>query len=1218
MRTTPRWRAGLGALAALCLLASIGPAVARPGGLLPDVGDAVEKASEPLVWGDFAPAFPGDIVVSQPDGSKFKALLTGGEIGGTLEVDGYTVTKRADGWWVFAAGREGRSLLETVARVGLDQRPTDLALGVGRVANVWSDGKGGDLRTQALRQLQMASYQAAEQARAAGAPRVFKFPVIMLATWWDEEAGQTSPQFQEGNTPEAFKELLDGFGGNDTGTLTEFYFENSFGQFLVQVDVFGPYASPRSVEDRCYYGGIDPSTDPIDDLDPLDNALPGGGGAVGMAVEGVPQADVDIDFSEYDNDGDGFVDFTAMLHSGPDMAATGDPCHTWSHAIEAGLAGPIVEEAAGLEPGTLGHGIPTSDGVLVNRLFTMPEIDLEIGVAVHEMAHALGEPDYYNPDYTSMGTGDWDIMAGGSWFGNPPGSNPTGFNPASKIFQGWITPKLVKDDVKDLVLQPRNLLPSPGYAADQVDPNIVLVPTKSIAVGETDEMGHTWDETDVYGLTKDGDRYVIEGYFLENWSRSILAPAFDPKMPRSSMFDRQALASGLMVWHFDYYLRSNVYYGANDAGTDPNRPQMDPVEWDYNDNSQELQLGMTRGEPQDLVAAAATGITSGTRAPRPGVPVVQGEPQDDVAFTGSVPPTATSSHDFTVEANPASYRMRASVVGTGDCKLRLLHDGEPVGDEADDGFVGDEELIEVVQPEPGPWTLEVADYLACGDYEAAVTFSKSEGVFDTRGAGDTWSNWTEKPTGWAFTNVRPVEGEGVDTILDAGQGTITLDVLRLDAGDTDVSPGFVSPFDLDAGAVNKMTVPVFNNGGTNQPKVGVTVRRGSTVIASGSVAVGPYSRATFAFDHKPSSEGTQALTVTVDPAGAISEVSEGNNAQRSIIEVSPSGGRVLVVDDDGAGDAQDSVTGPLSVLGITFDVVRPPVTAEHMKRYQAVVWEAGLERYQGQLSVEDRAAIAAYLDGGGRLLYMSPRAASAIGEPAGSTNPLQSEDAPAFLADYFGATWIDTQQVGGGRVTGTGDILGTDAFDMTVMAGRPLQDVFGAAESAVGSVVPVATWEKGGDDSLMGVRVQGDAEHGGFRSVFFGFNPSQVLSADATVSIIERSLGHLGVAPASYPAPRMVVLRHTSVRQSVPGTDVQIIVFTKGGSVTPTLTYRRHGGPTVTSVKMTRGRLAGTWQATIPGSIVTTDGVDYVIDAGTARSPFTNPIPHYISVGYKK
>lgn len=378
-----------------------------------------------VVWGDLYPANPADIVVKQPDGSTFKASLTNAEIGGSLEYQGYTVRKRPDGWWVFATGRDDRGrLIGSDARVGINARPSGIKPSVGRTENVWTRSTGHDIRTQMFEQLQIAAAKAqAQQAQAApGEPTLFKFPVLMLATWWDESQGQTAPQFQEGHDAEFFKKILDGFGGNPSGTLTEFYFENSYGQFLVQVDVFGPYTSERSQEDRCYYGGIEAPESQSDDLDPIDSVLGvGGGGAAGMAAEAVPQADPEVDFSVYDNNADGTVDFTGLVHSGPDMAATGDPCHTWSHAIDASL-------------GTAA-GIPTTDGVLVKRVFTMPEINLEIGVATHEMAHALGEPDYYNPSYTSAGTGDWDIMAGGSWFGNPPGSNPTGFQPASKILR---------------------------------------------------------------------------------------------------------------------------------------------------------------------------------------------------------------------------------------------------------------------------------------------------------------------------------------------------------------------------------------------------------------------------------------------------------------------------------------------------------------------------------------------------------------------------------------------------------------------------------------------------------------------------------------------------------------------------------------------------------------------------------------------------------------
>ena len=181
-----------------------------------------------------------------------------------------------------------------------------------------------------------------------------------------------------------FKRLLDGFGGNPNGTLTEFYFENSFGQFLVQVDVYGPYTSQRSRQDRCYYGGIEPGDDGGTDLDLLDDLLGiGGGGGIGMAGEAVPQADVDVDFSQYDNDGDGVVDFIGIVHSGADMAVTGDPCNTWSHAIQVTL-GRSTRARRPAEDGPAAGCRPTT-ACSSTGVFTMPEFD-ELGARADRSA----------------------------------------------------------------------------------------------------------------------------------------------------------------------------------------------------------------------------------------------------------------------------------------------------------------------------------------------------------------------------------------------------------------------------------------------------------------------------------------------------------------------------------------------------------------------------------------------------------------------------------------------------------------------------------------------------------------------------------------------------------------------------------------------------------------------------------------------------------------
>ena len=99
-------------------------------------------------------------------------------------------------------------------------------------------------------------------------------------------------------------------------------------------------------------------------------------------------------------------------------------------------------------------------------------------------------------------------------------------------------------------------------------------------------------------------------------------------------------------------------------------------------------------------------------------------------------------------------------------------------------------------------------------------FFEGATAFITSGAADTWSNWSKKPTGWAFTNVSGY-GNGIDMSNEAGgTDSISLDVLDLSQA-VDVSPGFVTGATnkaggmsgLNLGRANKLVVPVFSNGG---------------------------------------------------------------------------------------------------------------------------------------------------------------------------------------------------------------------------------------------------------------------------------------------------------------------------------------------------------------------------------------------------------------------
>jgi immune inhibitor A len=108
-----------------------------------------------------------------------------------------------------------------------------------------------------------------------------------------------------------------------------------------------------------------------------------------------------VDFSQYDNDGDGFVDAILIVHAGRGAEWASTAGDIWSHQWST-VSQPLV------------------DGVRVSTYVTAPEFwvspgDITIGVYVHELAHAFGLPDYYDVDQTSLGIGDWSLMAYGSW-----------------------------------------------------------------------------------------------------------------------------------------------------------------------------------------------------------------------------------------------------------------------------------------------------------------------------------------------------------------------------------------------------------------------------------------------------------------------------------------------------------------------------------------------------------------------------------------------------------------------------------------------------------------------------------------------------------------------------------------------------------------------------------------------------------------------------------
>lgn len=131
-----------------------------------------------------------------------------------------------------------------------------------------------------------------------------------------------------------------------------------------------------------------------------------------------------VDFSQYDNDSDGYVDAVILVHTGPGAEFTASDDDIWSHKWS--VPSPRLK-----------------DGVYIFNYTIQPEYwsspgDITCGVYCHELGHIFGLPDLYDTDYSSRGIGKWSLMAYGSWNGpTSMGDYPSELDAWSRIELGF-------------------------------------------------------------------------------------------------------------------------------------------------------------------------------------------------------------------------------------------------------------------------------------------------------------------------------------------------------------------------------------------------------------------------------------------------------------------------------------------------------------------------------------------------------------------------------------------------------------------------------------------------------------------------------------------------------------------------------------------------------------------------------------------------------------
>ncbi len=203
-------------------------------------------------------------------------------------------------------------------------------------------------------------------------------------------------------------------GTHPTGSMRDYYKEVSYNQFDMDGGSIGPMGWITADYNYEHYH---------------QNNYGFNGGAAEMAQEACLKADAmyDLDWSQFDNDGDGVVDGLIIIHQGAGGEG-GSPNQIWSHV---GIINPPLE----------------FDGVIINRYSIQPETrggnSMEtIGTICHEFGHMMGLPDLYDTAYTTKPTpiGKWCMMAEGSSIGSPYGSKPSHFCGWAKYKLGWVNP----------------------------------------------------------------------------------------------------------------------------------------------------------------------------------------------------------------------------------------------------------------------------------------------------------------------------------------------------------------------------------------------------------------------------------------------------------------------------------------------------------------------------------------------------------------------------------------------------------------------------------------------------------------------------------------------------------------------------------------------------------------------------------------------------------
>lgn len=363
------------------------------------------------------PAKPGIVVMTQPDGTEINVQLKGDERHHFyLTDDGYFLVEDK-GWFYYADVDEAGMDVNSHIKAG----PASLrgADAKAFLASVNMERVTAEMQNRADRVMNNRLTPPVNRSPSTNIDKGLfpdaNFPVhgeqravVILVEYSDVKFTLSDPK-------DYFTRMLNEPGFNDyggTGSARDFFELCSSGLFLPDFDVLGPVTLPQN---QAYYGGNDWSGN---DKNPEQ-----------MAVHACDILDDEVDFSQYDRDGDGVIDNVFIFYAGRGEASGGAPNTVWPHSWNV----------------TAGDYTPHYyDGVQLDRYACSNEWEGSrpdgVGTFVHEFSHVMGLPDLYATSYTSSFTpGAWSAMDYGPY--NNGGCTPPLYGAFERYALGWMEPR---------------------------------------------------------------------------------------------------------------------------------------------------------------------------------------------------------------------------------------------------------------------------------------------------------------------------------------------------------------------------------------------------------------------------------------------------------------------------------------------------------------------------------------------------------------------------------------------------------------------------------------------------------------------------------------------------------------------------------------------------------------------------------------------------------